>query len=282
MRYSLWFHRWFVRWQKRAQIARAVVRDVLTNLRLGNDVQRVTDFRTCQRPILLLYGFGSTRRALRIIELRLRRRLNRCVFSINLGGYKDTLNTSSIEYLAKLVDEKVEALHRRYGVEEIDIVAHSKGGLIARYYVKRLNGARRVRHLVTLATPHRGTWIAFFSIPLLGWFARSVYQMTPLSPFIRRLQKGPWPANVALTSISSTADWVAPPGRCSLELLPGEPTHNVQVDHVTHSAMLYSKEVFEHIVSGLGAKPAPNLTPKSVVKLEESSLLDPESAKSVA
>jgi pimeloyl-ACP methyl ester carboxylesterase len=282
MRYSLRFHRWFVAWQKRFLIARAVVRDVLTNLRLGNQVDRVTDFRACQRPILLLYGFGSTRRALRIIELRLRRRMNRCVFSINLGGYKDTLNTAGIENLAKLVDEKVETLNRRYGVEEIDIVAHSKGGLIARYYVKRLNGARRVRHLVTLATPHRGTWTALWAIPFFGWFARSVYQMTPLSPFIRRLQKGAWPAGVRFTSISSTADWVAPPGRCSLELLPGEPTHNVQIDHVSHSAMLYSKEVFAHIIKGLGVD---TLTPKSASKqqpAETGALLDAETAESAA
>jgi pimeloyl-ACP methyl ester carboxylesterase len=255
MRFSRWFHRFIVRWQKRLQVARAVTRDVLTNLRMGNQVEKTTDFQSCKRPILLLYGFGSTRRALRIIELRLRRRTDRCVFSINLGGYKDTLNTAGIVGLAKLVDEKIEIICRRYGIEEIDVVAHSKGGLIARYYVKRLNGARRVRHLVTLGTPHRGTWASFMAIPLLGWFARSVYQMTPLSPFIRNLQKGPWPTNVHLTSVYSTADWVAPPGRCSLELLPGEPTRNVQVDSVSHSAMLYSKVVFEHIVTGLGGSP---------------------------
>lgn len=248
-----WIHHWFVRWRKRIQIAHAVMRDVLTNLRLGNQVDRVTDFRNCQRPILLLYGFGSTRRALRILELRLRRRLNRCVFSINLGGYKDTLNTAGIIGLAKLVDEKVEALSRKYGIEEIDIVAHSKGGLIARYYVKRLNGARRVRHLVTLATPHRGSWAAFLGIPLFGWIAPSIWQMTPLSPFIRQLAKGPWPSNVHLVSISSTADWVAPPSRCALELLPGEPTRNVRVDNVSHNQMLYSKVVFEHIVRAFEA-----------------------------
>jgi pimeloyl-ACP methyl ester carboxylesterase len=262
MRFTRWFHRFLVRWQKRFQVARTVTRDVLTNLRLGNQVEKVTDFRACKRPILLLYGFASTRRALRIVELRLRRRTDRCVFSINLGGYKETLNTAGIVGLAKLVDEKVEAISRRYGVEEIDIVAHSKGGLIARYYIKRLNGARRVRHLVTLATPHRGTWASFFAIPLLGWMARSVWQMTPFSPFIRQLHKGAWPSSVNLVSISSTADWIAPPSRCNLDLLPGEPTRNVQVAHVSHGAMLYSKEIFEHIVTALTTANAP-LTPMS-------------------
>lgn len=280
MRFTRWLHRFVVRWQKRSEVARAVVRDVLTNLRLGNHVEKTTDFRASERPILLLYGFASTRRALRIIELRLKRRMNRAVFSINLGGYKDTLNTAGIVGLAKLVDEKVETLCTRYGIEEIDIVAHSKGGLIARYYVKRLNGARRVRHLVTLGTPHRGTWASMAAIPLMGWFARSVFQMTPLSPFIRRLHRGPWPANVVLTSIYSSADWVAPPSRCSLELLPGEPTHNVQVEHVSHQAMLYSKEIFEHIVRALGLVAPAHATPVSAP--EPASLLAgaPEPAKS--
>ena len=208
MPWSRWLHRFITRWQKRLQIARAVVRDVLTNLRLGNQVDKTTDFNQCQRPILLLYGFASTRRTLRIIELRLRRRFNRCVFSVNLGGYKDTLNTAGIVGLAKLVDEKVEALNRKYGIEEIDIVAHSKGGLIARYYIKRLNGARRVKHLITLSTPHRGTWAALIALPFLGWFARSLWQMTPISPFIRNLHRNPWPAHVYLTSIFSTTDVV--------------------------------------------------------------------------
>ncbi|CAM5527705.1 hypothetical protein SMICM304S_05241 [Streptomyces microflavus] len=43
---------------------------------------------------------------------------------------------------------------------EVDIVGHSLGGLIARYYVQRLGGDRRVRTLVTLGTPHGGTAVA--------------------------------------------------------------------------------------------------------------------------
>ena len=251
------FHQSLQTWQDGIRVARSISRDLLTNMRLGNSVERVADFRNADRPILLLYGFGSTRRTLRILELRLRRRMDRVVFSLNLGGYKDTLNTSGIVNLAKLVDEKVETICRRYGIEEIDIVAHSKGGLIARYYVKRLNGARRVRHLVTLGTPHRGTWVATAALPALGWWAKSLWQMTPVSPFIRDLQKGPWPRHVHFTSIASTADWVAPPYRARLELLPGEPTRNVRVENVAHNALLYSKEVFQHVVEALEQEDLP-------------------------
>ncbi len=251
--HGTWFHRWSVRWKRRILLARTAVRDTITNLQMGNQVQRSsTDFRQCERPVLLLYGFGSTRRTLRIIELRLRRRMQRCVFSLNLGGYRDTLNTAGIQGLAQLVDAKVERFCTKYGVREIDIVAHSKGGLIARYYVQNLGGSKRVRHLVTLGTPHRGTWMALAALPVLGWIARSLWSMTPLSPMIRSFRTNEWPADVALLSLASRADWVAAPERCRVEETQGT---NIVLDHVSHTALLYSKDVFEQIVLGLQARP---------------------------
>ena len=40
------------------------------------------------------------------------------------------------------------------------VVGHSLGGLIARYYVQRQGGDRRVESLVTLGTPHQGSVLA--------------------------------------------------------------------------------------------------------------------------
>ena len=44
--------------------------------------------------------------------------------------------------------------------ERVDIIAHSLGGLDARYAISKLGLASRVRSLVTIGTPHRGTPIA--------------------------------------------------------------------------------------------------------------------------
>lgn len=44
--------------------------------------------------------------------------------------------------------------------ERIDLIAHSLGGLDARYALAKLGLAKRVRSLVTIGTPHRGTPIA--------------------------------------------------------------------------------------------------------------------------
>jgi hypothetical protein len=49
-----------------------------------NSVKRRTDFTNCPRPVLLLYGFMSTRRVFEVLEHRLRRD-QFCVWSMNLG-----------------------------------------------------------------------------------------------------------------------------------------------------------------------------------------------------
>jgi pimeloyl-ACP methyl ester carboxylesterase len=39
---------------------------------------------------------------------------------------------------------------------DVDIIGHSEGGLVARWFVKHLHGDEVVRHVVTLGTPNRG------------------------------------------------------------------------------------------------------------------------------
>jgi triacylglycerol lipase len=57
---------------------------------------------------------------------------------------------------AKLLVEAIAAL----GHDRVDVIAHSLGGLDARYALSKLGLASRVRSLVTIGTPHRGTPLA--------------------------------------------------------------------------------------------------------------------------
>lgn len=146
----------------------------------GNSITRRRDFQRCPRPVLLLHGFLSTRRTLGVLEQRLRKD-EHCVFSIDLGGARTGLNVRGIPELAAHVQRKVETIYARYeGLGPLTVIGHSKGGLIARYYVSRLGGDARVRNLVTLGTPHNGTRLAYLGCLAFGWFARSLWQMTPV------------------------------------------------------------------------------------------------------
>jgi len=39
---------------------------------------------------------------------------------------------------------------------DVDVIGHSEGGLVARWFVKEMDGHERVRHVVTVGTPNRG------------------------------------------------------------------------------------------------------------------------------
>jgi pimeloyl-ACP methyl ester carboxylesterase len=228
----------------------------------GNHVQKRSDFAHCQRPLLLLHGFFATRRTLEVLERRFRRD-GYCAFSLNLGGIAHTFNTRGIDRLAELVAAKVERLYQRYpGLGPLTVVGHSKGGLIGAYYVKRLGGHRRVRALVTLGTPHNGTPVAYAALPL-GLLARSLWQITPVSPFLKRLQQGEWPAGVRLVSIYSRRDLLTPYPAARLDPGGVQRVRNREVA-CKHREFLFRRRVYqailEEIREGEGT-PAPRPDP---------------------
>src|SRR5262245_30001914 len=170
--------------------------------------------RRRERAMLLVHGFLATPRALGPLATRLRR-FGYCAHRIDLGGLFG-FNTRPVDELARLVADRVERLVHDHRCERIDIVGHSEGGLLARYYVQKLNGARRVRHLVTLGTPHRGTPWAY-SGHLVGRVLPSLRQMAPGSALLRDLTDDRFPASVRLTSIYSQRDSICPPSACRLD-----------------------------------------------------------------
>jgi triacylglycerol lipase len=209
----------------------------------GNRVRRRTDFQDCPRPVLLLYGLLSTRRSCEVLERRLRQD-GYGVFSIDLGGLAGAFNTRGIDESAELVRDKVERLYARYPLGPLSIIGHSKGGLIGRYYIERLGGDARVRTLVTLATPHLGTPSAYLGCAAFGLFAPSVWQMTPKSTFLRRLNLGPWPEDVRLVSVYSRADACTPFPSGRLPLPEAHNVENVELPGLRHRDFLVAASAY--------------------------------------
>ncbi len=65
----------------------------------------------------------------------------------------------SIEYNAELLYEAIETYANG---AEIDIVAHSMGGLVSRSMLETFNGHTFINKLITLGTPHQGSPLAVF------------------------------------------------------------------------------------------------------------------------
>jgi len=147
--------------------------------------------------------------------------------------------TGSIEacalHLKRQIDEQVKG-------GRIDLVCHSMGGLVARFYLQQLDGARRVDRVVTLATPHLGTHAtAWMPLPL-------VRQMAPDAPFLAHLNGLPPPEGVQFTSFGAGADLlVLPPENARAPF--GEYRH---VDAMGHTAILLSPQVLSQVFDALG------------------------------
>lgn len=216
-----------------------------------NRVEKRTGFRDCARPVLLIHGWFSSRRTFDVLERRLRRD-GYGVFSLDLGGLRGSFSGRGIDDLADLVRAKIERIYARYpGLGPLTIVGHSKGGLVAAYYVKKLGGWRRTRAVVTLGTPFRGTPYALLGLPL-ALIARSLVQMAPASGFLARLHDGPWPTRVRLASIWSRSDGASPYPACVIETHGLPQLSNVEVD-CDHRGFLTRKRVYEALLREIRA-----------------------------
>jgi len=65
----------------------------------------------------------------------------------------------------------IDEILRRTGSAKVDIVAHSMGGLISRYYVNKAGGTDKVSNLILVGVPHFGSLAAYAPLhPELGCF----------------------------------------------------------------------------------------------------------------
>lgn len=92
-----------------------------------------------------------------------------CVFALNYGqeagrvvGFPGALPPGATGHIAASAGELaafVERVLSATGVAKVDIVGHSQGGMMPRYYLKFLDGAQRVHALIGLSPSNHGTTV---------------------------------------------------------------------------------------------------------------------------
>lgn len=88
-------------------------------------------------------------------------------------------HVSSLNYIAVRAKElavQIDEVLRITGASKVNIIAHSMGGLDARYLISSLGYGDRVASLTTIGTPHRGTPVPEFVWAFLGKGDNIVYQ----------------------------------------------------------------------------------------------------------
>lgn len=178
-------------------------------------------------PVLLLHGFTDNRSVFALLRRALGAGGLRHVEAYNYSPF-----TLDLRVTARDLARRVEELCERTGQERVDLVGHSLGGLVGRYYVQRLGGDARVRTLVTLGTPHSGTRVAPFmnAHPL-------VRQMRPGSEVLAELAApSPGCATRCVAFWSEFDALMTPVGTARIEH-PDLRVENVQVTGIGHLAL---------------------------------------------
>jgi triacylglycerol esterase/lipase EstA (alpha/beta hydrolase family) len=87
-----------------------------------------------------------------------------CVFALNYGssngsGQLGVYATGPIATSAEELGAFVEKVLAATGAGQVDMVGHSQGGMMPRYYLRFLGGASKVRTLIGLAPSNHGTTV---------------------------------------------------------------------------------------------------------------------------
>lgn len=219
--------------------------DVLHDLHLSglSPEQRalvVGDVEAAGTPIVLLHGVGDNRS----IFALLRRALGRRGFG-RVIGYNYSPFTSDIREVAAELADAIETVCAETGYERIHVVAHSMGGLVARYYVQCLGGDERVHTLVTLGTPHEGSHLArLVPHPL----AR---QLRPDSDLLAELEAPAPQCRTRFLAIWSDLDQVVVPPTSARLDRPDLRARSVLVRGVGHQSLPVDGRVIHEIVEAL-------------------------------
>ncbi|MFE0249671.1 lipase family alpha/beta hydrolase [Streptomyces sp. NPDC059010] len=192
------------------------------------DSQSTTQLPTeTNPPVVLLHGFIDNRSVFVLLRRNLAQHGRHQVESLNYSPL-----TCDIRTAAELLGRHIEEICERTGSPRVDIVGHSLGGLIARYYVQCLGGDLRVRTLVTLGTPHSGTSV----VPLANAHP-IVRQMRPGSALLDELARPAPGCRTHFVSFWSDLDHLMDPLETACIDHPDLLAQNVRVSGIGHLAL---------------------------------------------
>jgi len=151
----------------------------------------------------------------------------------------------SIDDYAQIIDAAVSRMQVATG-QPVVLVGHSMGGLAIRSWLRRFDSDVRVRRVVTIGSPHHGTWLARFGHTQNG------KQMRQRSAWLTQLAaEEPAARYERFTCFYGHCDNIVFPA--STAMLPG--AENVHVPVTAHVDMAFHPVVFNEALRWLSAAP---------------------------
>jgi hypothetical protein len=200
----------------------------------------VGDVQAAGTPILLAHGIIDNHT---VFALMRRQLLRRGFTRIHTFSYSPL--TLDVRSTAERLGAEIEKICEESGSEQIHVVGHSLGGLIARYYIQRLGGDERVHTCVTLGTPHQGTMAA----RLLPW--PLVRQLRPDSDLMVELAEPAPGCATRFVAFYSDVDQLIVPQRRARIRHPDLHARNIRVNGVGHLSLPFHGDVVHQITGVL-------------------------------
>ncbi|HEX4017577.1 MAG TPA: alpha/beta fold hydrolase [Frankiaceae bacterium] len=218
-------------------------------------------------PVVLVHGtFGNMTDSWEALSPLLAN-AGYCVYALNYGGSSASnpiQATGSIETSAQQLSAFVDKVLASSDARKVDIVGHSQGGMMPRYYLRFLGGAAKVNTLVGLAPSNHGTTLfglttlesAFGASGSVPGCAACGEQMAG-STFLTHLNAGhETEPGVHYTVIETKYDEVVTP-YVSAFLSPGPTVHAVTLqdgcstDFSDHLAIIYDRRALAYTMNAL-------------------------------
>ncbi|GED87880.1 esterase/lipase family protein [Streptomyces sp. NPDC091412] len=207
------------------------------------------------RPVVLVHGtFGNSVDNWLSLAPYLKDR-GYCVFSLDYGqlpGVPLFYGLGPIDKSAEQLSAFVDKVLAATGAPKADLVGHSQGGMMPRYYLKFLGGAAKVNALVGIAPDNHGTTLSGLT-NLLPYFPGASDLLKAATPgladqiagsaFLTKLNEGgDTVPGVHYTVIATKYDEVATPWRT--QYLTGPDVRNVLLQD------LCAVDLSEHVTIG--------------------------------
>lgn len=258
----------------------------------GNVIGQSAPIMVAPRPVVLVHGFLSNPQTWNSYV-----RPNGFLASMGLKGFAvgdgqvpGVMNTGSftspaaptntIAQNAQILGDYISNVKKQTGAEMVDLVVHSMGGMISRYYIDRLMKDRDVAQLIMLGSPMGGSDCSVLPAAL-GFFLpaaieiRESYMRGVFNQQITR-RKGIEFYDLGGTAINdafkSPCTDVPNDTVVAFNSVNAIPLQSSKIDDI-HSDLTFSKKAFTDFVKPLLQKPAGSFTSQP----DPASVSEPES-----
>jgi hypothetical protein len=219
----------------------------------GFGIYFLEPYSTTKIPVLFVYGIGGSPQDWRTIFQKMDRKKYQLWFYQYPSGFH-------LDKSANALANSLVLLKQRYGFDQMDIVAHSMGGLVARGGIQRaaiLAKTNFVAHFISISTPWAGHEAAGRGVKYMNYPVPSWQDMVPGSPYQKEILSKPLPVGTRydlIFSYKSSSGFGLPNENDGVVSLQSQLVPQVQLKaasvfglHEDHKEILNSPVTLRHI-----------------------------------